>query len=155
EELSHMFFGESVSLSFGSLFDTHPSIEDRIERVHPGFQPSSYRSRRPAASSDAGGGAGTTTAAPAPEAAAGFADAPVQEGRRPGDLGTEWGRSAHDSAKLVGPFNAGKVDYAARLLASLPPELRTSLREPDGACAALIALLLAPAEDVMQKQLQA
>jgi Zn-dependent protease with chaperone function len=155
EELSHMFFGESVRLSFGGLFDTHPSIEDRIERVHPGFQPSSYRGRRPAPGSEAGTGAGATTAVPPPEAAAGFADAPVQEGRRPGDIGTEWGRSASDSAKLVGTLSAGKVDYAARLVASLPPELRASLREADGACAALIALLLAPAEDVMQRQLQA
>jgi Zn-dependent protease with chaperone function len=155
EDLSHMFFGESVRLSLGGLFATHPSIEERIERVHPGFQPSSYRGRRQEAGSDAGRGAGTTTVAPPPQAAAGFADAPIQEGRRPGDLGTEWGRSASDSAKLVGTLSAGKVDYAARLLASLPPELRTSLRETDGACAALIALLLAPAEDVMQRQLQA
>jgi len=155
EDLSHMFFGQSVRLSLGGLFATHPSIEERIERVHPGFQPSSYRGRRPAAASDAGSGAGTATAVPPPEAAAGFADAPIQAGRRPGDLGTDWGRSASDSAKLVGTLSAGKVDYAGRLLASLPPELRASLREADGACAALIALLLAPAEDVMQRQLQA
>jgi Zn-dependent protease with chaperone function len=155
EELSHMFFGESVRLGLGGLFDTHPPLEERIERVHPGFRPSSYRSRRPPPGSDAGSGAGAPTASPPPQAAAGFADAPVQEGRRPGDLGTEWGRSASDSAKLVGTLSAGTVDYAARLLASLPPELRASLREPDGACAALIALLLAPAEDVMEKQLQA
>ena len=151
EELSHMFFGESVQMRLGGLFDTHPPIEERIRRVCPGFQPSSYRSRRAKAAAEPA----EATASPGGAASSFAGAAPIREGRRPGDLGTEWGRSASDSAGLVGTLSAEKVDYAARLLASLPPELRASLREPDGACAALIALLLAPAEDVMEQQLQA
>jgi hypothetical protein len=130
-----MFFGESIKLRFGSLFETHPPLEERIRRVRPGFQPSAYRTRRPA-----------------------LADAPAvaqQQGRRVGDAAARWGRSPSESASLVGTLDAGKIDFAARLLASLPPPLRESLRQPDGARAALIALLLAPAEEVAQQQMQA
>ena len=151
EELSHLFFGESVQMRLGSWFDTHPPIEERIERVCPGFQPSTYRNRRPKA-----GAPSVEAGSPAKGAVSAFAGAgPAREGRRPGDIATDWGRSATDSARMVGTVSPEKVDYAARLLASLPEGLRAGLREPDGACAALIALLLAPAEDVMQRQIQA
>jgi Zn-dependent protease with chaperone function len=36
EEISHMLFGDGQKMS---LFSTHPSLEDRIRRVEPGFQP--------------------------------------------------------------------------------------------------------------------
>ncbi|HEX6690773.1 MAG TPA: hypothetical protein VF110_06435, partial [Burkholderiales bacterium] len=42
-----------------------------------------------------------------------------------------------------------------RLLAALPEPLREALREPDGASAAMVSLLIAPKEEVMQKQLAA
>jgi hypothetical protein len=76
-------------------------------------------------------------------------------GRREGDIGIAWGRSAADSAKLVGSLEPTKMDYAARLIKALPDPLRTSLREPDGARAAIIALLLAPKEEVLRVQLEA
>jgi Zn-dependent protease with chaperone function len=148
EDMSHMFFGQSIRVRLAGIFDTHPPLEERIRRVHPRFQPSSYRQKRPA-SSDAGG---------APEAAvqgaSGFAGGD-QKGRRTGDAGTAWGRSAGESARLVGTMDAGKIDYAARLLSSLPQPLREGLREPDGACAALIALMLAPVDAAMEQQLEA
>ncbi|HEX5612675.1 MAG TPA: M48 family metallopeptidase [Burkholderiales bacterium] len=150
EEMSHMFFSQGIKVWFGGLFDTHPPLEERIRRVHPGFQPSSYRKKREA-----------TVAAAAPDAilgrAAGFAGAAASgaEGRRVADLGTEWGRSAGESARLVGTVDAGKVDYAARLLASLSPALLEQLRSGDGAPAALIAVLLAPKEEVKREQLEA
>ena len=153
EELSHMFFGQGIELRLGGLFDTHPPLDERIRRVNPRFQPSAYRKARPPASSEAmpEGGA---RAGMLEKGAAGFSGAANQQGRRAGDLGAAWGRSAGASAGLVGTLDAGKVDHAARLLASLPPALRESLRELDGARGALVALLLAPAEDVMQQQLQ-
>src|SRR5204863_7255020 len=77
------------------------------------------------------------------------------EGRRVADVGAEWGRSAGESAQLVGTVEPAKVDYAAMLLASLPAQLREELRNGEGARAALVALLLAPKEDVMQQQLEA
>jgi len=144
EDMSHMFFGQSVRLWLGGIFDTHPPLDERIRRIHPRFQASPYRkARAPAAEPPAAGGA------------AAFAGAPQAAGRRPGDVGAAWGRSAGDSAKLVGALNASKIDYAARLLASLPAGLRESLRDADGARAATIALLLAPKDEVMREQLQA
>jgi hypothetical protein len=47
------------------------------------------------------------------------------------------------------------MDYAARLLKTLPEPLRATLREPDGARAAIIALLLAPKEEVLRVQIEA
>ncbi len=149
EEMSHMYFGQGVRAWLGGMFDTHPPLDERIRRVNPRFQPSAYRGRRPAseATESAAGAAG----------AAGFAGASsaAPQGRRGADVGTEWGRSASESARLVGTVDAGKMDYAGRLLASLPPGLRDSLRDADGAGAALIALLLAPKEDVMRQQTDA
>ena len=144
EEISHMFFGQAIRVWLGGLFDTHPPIDERIKRVNPRFAATTYRSQRvaapPAAELDEQTGA-VALAAPA--------------GRRAGDTGVAWGRSAGDSAKLVGQLDAAKIDYAARLLASLPGPLREMLRDGDGARAALIALLLAPKEDVMREQLEA
>lgn len=138
-----MFFGESVKMRFARLFDTHPPLEERIRRIHPRFLAADYRERRAA-------GMMPAEAVPAPE------PTPIERtGRRAIDIGTAWGRSASQSAMLVGSLDAAKVDYAARLLAVLPAELRESLRTPEGACAALLALLLAPKDEVMRQQLDA
>jgi uncharacterized tellurite resistance protein B-like protein len=48
-----------------------------------------------------------------------------------------------------------KVDYAAKLLGALPRDLREGLREAEGARAAIVALLLAPKDDVRKQQLDA
>jgi Zn-dependent protease with chaperone function len=147
EEISHMFFGQAIRVWLGGLFDTHPPLDERIRRVNPRFAASAYRTRRAAAPA-------ATVAAPPEAIAAGFAGV-APAGRRDADVGVAWGRSAGESAKLVGTLQSAKIDYAARLLAALPAELRESLRTPDGASAAVIALLLAPKEDVMRAQLQA
>lgn len=147
EDLSHMFFGQAITVRLHGLFDTHPPLEERIARVHPRFERVAYRRTR--ARSDAG----TARAGAAPggdqRAAASMA------GRRGADLGNAWGRSALEGAQLVGAMDGAKVDYAARLLAALPRDLRERLREPEGARAAVIALLLAPKEDVSKGQLAA
>jgi len=103
--------------------------------VRPGFQASNYRKRRP-------------SLADTPPAA-------KQQGRRASDAAAQWDRSPGESMRLVGTLDAGKIDFAARLLASLPPRLREDLRRPDGARAALIALLLAPEEQVARQQMHA
>jgi Zn-dependent protease with chaperone function len=147
EETSHMFFGGAVRVWLGGLFDTHPPVDERIRRVHPGFQPSPYRKRRssppPAAMT------------PEPAGAAAFATAVPSAGRRVVDVGARWGRTPDESAALVGSLDAGKVDYAARLLGSLSEPLREALHEPSGAGAVMVALLLAPNEQAMALQLDA
>ncbi|MDH4173176.1 MAG: M48 family metalloprotease, partial [Betaproteobacteria bacterium] len=138
EELSHMFFGESVKLWFSGIFATHPPLEERIRRVHPGFLPSQYRSRR---------------APPAPQlgedderrrkAAEGVLATAVLAagGKRAADAEHAWGRSPQASAQLVGALDADKVDKAQRLLATLPEALRAAVQQSAGARAAVLALL--------------
>ena len=156
EDLSHMFFGQGIRVRMHGLFDTHPALEERIARVHERFDRASYRKARPSAvavieekemQDD-----GKRKAAASAVLAAG---AMGLDGRRGADAGAGWGRSAGDSARLVGSMDGAKVDYAAKLLASLPPELRERVRDPEGARAALVALLLAPKEEVMKTQLDA
>ena len=155
EDLSHMFFADSVKVWFGGLFDTHPPIDERIARAHPRFQPASYRQKRlpEAPSGDEAAKADQTKQQAARAIVFGAAAALEGAGRRGGDIGTQWGRSAGDSAALVGTVDGAKVDYARRLLAALPEGLHDRLHDAEGARAALVALLLAPAEDVLQGQL--
>jgi len=156
EDLSHMFFCQGITVRLSALFDTHPPLEDRIARVHQRFDRSGYRKTRAAAvvgvdgeEKDPQSDDKRKTAAAAILAAASMG------GRRGADLGSQWGRSAGESAKLVGSMDGAKVDYAAKLLNALPRDLRERVRDPEGARAALVALLLAPKEEVMKLQLDA
>src|SRR6185436_12894605 len=49
EDMSHMYFGQGISVWMSGLFDTHPPIEERIARVHPGFHATRYRQSRSSA----------------------------------------------------------------------------------------------------------
>ena len=159
EDLSHMFFGQGIAVRLSGLFDTHPPLEERIARVHTRFDRASYRKTRASAvgavdaeAKDLQGDEKRKAAAPpfSPAPPMGFA------GRRGADLGAEWGRSAGESAQLVGSMDGAKVDYAARLLQrAAAPGCARSLRDPEGARAAMVALLLAPKDDVMKLQLDA
>jgi Zn-dependent protease with chaperone function len=148
EDMSHMYFGQGISVWMGGLFDTHPPLEERIGRVRPGFQATRYRQARVAAEPEAAVVDGIG-------AVSGFAGAPAADGQRSGDAGTAWGRSAGESAKLVGTLDAGKVDFAARLIARLPAELRSAMNETQGACAVMVASLLAPKQEVLESQVAA
>ncbi len=152
EELAHMFFGQGIKLWLGGLFDTHPPLEERIRRVYPGFQPTSYRRKREAAVAPSAAGSEEAFGR-----SAGFAGATpsAADGRRSADASAAWGRSALESAALVGTLDGAKIDYAARLLRSLPEPLREGLRETDRARAIVVALLLAPEDDVMAQQIEA
>src|SRR6185369_4551220 len=120
EDMSHMFFGQGIKVWLGGLFDTHPALDERIKRVHPGFQPSKYRVKREADAPQPAAGADTAFGRAAGFAGSGGGEADQGEGRRVADVGAAWGRSAGESAKLVGTVDGAQVDYATRLLASLP-----------------------------------
>jgi Zn-dependent protease with chaperone function len=147
EDMSHMYFGQAVSLWLAGLFATHPALEERIRRIRPGFAASRYRAGRAPAASDESAPAvaqGLAAAAPVPA-----------DGRRRGDAGRAWTRSSGESAALVGGFDAGKVDFARRLLRALPNGWRERVARPDGAAAVLVALMLAAKDSVLQGQLAA
>ena len=159
EQMAHMYFGQAINVWLGGLFDTHPPLDERIARVRPGFAPTRYRNSRakPESVDDEVHKPERREAAAAVLAAVPAAAAAMtgETGRRSGDQSVAWGRSAGESSALVGRPEAGHVDYAARLLAALPDGLRERLREAQGARAALVALLLAPKDEVMRAQLAA
>jgi Zn-dependent protease with chaperone function len=158
EDISHMFFGAGLKTNFEGLFGTHPPVQERIARVHARFDRATYRKSRasPAAGAAVAPGVEEKAMSRKDAATAILAAASAgASGRRGADLGTHWGRSAGEGAALVGSMDGAKVDYAARLLQALPAGLREKLRDPDGARAALVALLLAPKDDVMKAQLEA
>jgi Zn-dependent protease with chaperone function len=157
EDVSHMFFGQGITVRLSGLFDTHPPLDERIARVHQRFDRSSYRKSRASAVAgvDSGSASPLEKGISRKDAATAVFVAAAATGRRGADLGTDWGRSAGDSSKLVGSMDGAKVDYAARLLQALPAGLREKLRDPDGARAALVALLFAPKDDVLQGQVAA
>ena len=158
EDMSHMFFGQGITVWISGLFATHPPIEDRIARVRPGFQPSRYRARRAAVAPSAEIGtqfgpvsalAGDSHGGPDP------GSGNASSGQRVDDSGVAWGRSADDGAKMVGTLDAGRIDYAARLIARLPADLHSALHETSSAGAAILATLLAPRDEVLNAQLDA
>ncbi|MBI1943244.1 MAG: M48 family metallopeptidase [Betaproteobacteria bacterium] len=158
EDMSHMFFGQGIQVRLSGLFDTHPPLEERIQRAHPRFDRPSYRKTRAGAEAEIAEPAAEKKGVSQKQAATavlGAAAAMPGAGRRGADAKEQWGRSAGESARIVGSLDGAKVDYAARLLAALPGDLRERLRAPEGAGAALVALLLAPKDDVMQAQLAA
>ncbi|HVP09157.1 MAG TPA: M48 family metallopeptidase [Burkholderiales bacterium] len=158
EDFSHMYFCQGIAVRLSGLFDTHPPIDERIARVNARFDRNGYRKRRPAAAAVADEGAEQEQrrkAAAAGVLAAAGAAAGAATGRRGADLGAAWGRSAGESANLVGSLDGAKVDYAAKLLGALPDDLRGLLRDAGGARAAMLALLLAPKDDVCAQQLAA
>jgi len=148
EDMSHMFFGQGIKMWFGGIFDTHPPVAQRIRKAHPDFNAATYRAGRARSLVDASPGKGGGKAGAAPAAASGFA-----AGRRSADEGHAWGRSAGESVAVVGTVEPDQLAYAQRLIASMPEALYARAHEPDGACAVIVALMLAPSDEVMKRQL--
>ena len=160
EDVSHLFFGEGLAMKLEWLFATHPPIEERIKRVNPHFEFTGYRKARPVAGD-------TTQETPAatvvPEAALVLGVAPLAAPPaaaeapelRAGDREQAWTRSSNESAGLFGVLDNDKVATARRILAAIPQSIQERVRQPDGAAATLIAMLLAPKDTVMDEQLMA
>jgi Zn-dependent protease with chaperone function len=121
EEASHMLFADGMK-RFAAGFATHPPIEERIERVLPGFRKQLLKAKDPVA-------AVAATPAPAVAGAAGFAGA----GRR---------TTPEALVQSVGDPGARHVEAARAMLAELPLALRLAAHEPDDAAALALALLL-------------
>lgn len=132
-----MFFGTAVKMRLAAFFDTHPPLDERIARVHPRFDRASYVAKRESA---------------VPGMAIGAVE---RQGRRTSDLSTAWGRTPEESLALVGAVDAGKVEFAARLMQALPPPLHEALKSAQTAGAVIVALLLAEPEAARAQQLAA
>lgn len=155
EEASHMFFGEAIASSFGGLFDTHPPVSERLERIYG----------RPVAISEiAARSASAATAPREPAAVSGFAGGNAfgrsADGRRGADAAAQTVVKTGGSAVLaaVGDVSTRHVDYAVSLLDSLPQPLRERTRGAQGAKQAMFGLVFAldgPAKPVQMDMLRA
>jgi len=152
EELSHMFFGESVN----SLFATHPPIDERIERVVGPGAIVLLRDRFKRAD------AATEAARPSPVVEAFMS--PLYA-KKPAAAEALSGFSAGAGSNLlvttpaamlasVGTPTTAHVEEARRLLEGIPPEVHTALGTASGARASLFALLLGEGE-VRGRQMEA
>lgn len=128
EEFSHMYFGEGVHHAFARLMATHPPLNQRIERVLPGWDGE------------------LSEAEPAPgdtaDAASGFA------------AGTA-GEAA--SASQPGPTGEPTPDNLAQarhLLAGMPMAVREATHEPYSARAVAIGLVLGAGNEPTDGQWQ-
>jgi len=130
EPFSHMFFAPAFSRWWSP--PAHPPILERIRRAHPRFKRDEYRQRRH----------GTRT-----EVAVIDGSGSVVKNLRMD--------TAVAMVAAVGNPAAQHVDYAARLLASLPSRLREALHTAPEAELTMFALALEPDEATREAELQA
>ncbi|MHC5212867.1 MAG: M48 family metallopeptidase [Planctomycetota bacterium] len=124
-EASHLFFGRALGFGVGSLFATHPPLEERIRRIEPGWDGELPAVEAPA-DSDVGDEQGGGAAAGAAFGLAGGANL------------------ARRAVGAIGRPTADHLAYARRLVERLPVELRGAADEPFGARAVVCALLIPP-----------
>jgi Zn-dependent protease with chaperone function len=138
EEISHMFFSNGLRESWLEIFSTHPPLLERIVRLDPAFdgnfpevipqQMSSFvAEEKPAPEKIPGGAAVIALAVLAsdPQNITRDIGAPVRE----------------------------HMEYARRLLHSLPPVIREAASDPFGARALIYGLLLDKKAEVRARQL--
>lgn len=114
ESASHMFFGNGIG-NFFELLATHPPVEERISRLDPYFQMDLQASTTP-----------SRMAAGAGDAAMGFSS----------------GLTAGTVRASVGNIGQRQIDYAHALMERLPEPIWKALRDPQGARALALALVL-------------
>jgi len=149
EEISHMFFSNGLRASWLGLFSTHPPLADRINRLDPAFNgkyPKVQRNQIKDSGEDEIGKAksrmeeqqpsGQVTKGAAVIALAILASDPKNITQ---DIGT--------------PLRE-HMEYARRLLDSLPTEVREAASDPFGARAVIYGLLLDQDESIRSHQLE-
>ncbi len=135
EEASHLLFADGMRRFFGGAMASHPPIEERVERVLPGF-------RRQVQS--AGSFVEAVNATPSPGLGA-VSSLHVVGPRR---VATD------EILASIGEPQPEHVDAAREALNALPLELSSAVRDPRRAAALVHALLLDREPAVRQRQLQ-
>jgi len=143
EEASHMLFADGMRRFFGGGFATHPPIEQRVERVLPGFL-------RHLASS--GSMEAAVAATPLPPAVAGLKHTTAVSGAVSGARAVA-GISSAALVQSIGDPQPQHVDAARTLLRELPLDLVAATREPRISHALVLALLLDRDPTRREKQL--
>ena len=146
--VAHVLRPERAPCGSAGLLDTHPPLDERIRRVNPRFQPSSYRAA-PAVAGGGTRGGGSRRGRRVRRRSGARRPAGAGRGRRLGPLA----RREREAGRLDRRRQARLRGAPARRRCRA--DLREALREPDGASAAMVALLIAPKEEVMRQQLDA
>jgi Zn-dependent protease with chaperone function len=146
EELSHMFFSQSLASRWAGLFDTHPPLAVRIKRVAPNFVSRLYRAKRarkvpPSAGVQAENAAAFGAHAEGVIAFSSGNAAPANQGVA--------------LIATIGNPDAAHLSAAQGLLARMPGILRDNAHSEDGAAPALLALMLAADAAARRAQLDA
>ena len=133
-EMSHLLFGSGITSAFGSMFATHPPLEDRIRRIDPSFKGKFDRTQPlEAGQGQAAGVSGFAqqTATPAASAA-----------------------PAANAIDQIGQPTQAHLDYAAHLIKSLPERIVAVARQPFGARALVYAMVIDKEAEPRKKQLE-
>jgi Zn-dependent protease with chaperone function len=128
EEASHMLFADGLRRFAGGVLATHPPIDQRIDRILPGF------TQRLAS---AGSLAAAVAATPLPPGAAGIGGATGAPPR-----GKDSAVQGRDLVAAIGDPQPRDVDAARALLSQLPMDLAAAAHEVARAPALALALLL-------------
>jgi Zn-dependent protease with chaperone function/uncharacterized tellurite resistance protein B-like protein len=136
EEASHLLFADGVGRLLGGALATHPPVEERVERILPGFR----RHLANAPSMVAAAVAVAPSPPPAPARAAGAATAGLVAGLAGAAAAPR--ASGADLVRAVGAPQAANVQTARELLDALPLDLAAATHEPARAHALVCALLL-------------
>ncbi len=142
EEASHMFFADANVMPLGGPFATHPPIPERIRRIGPSFDVEAE-------------GAGERKREARAKAKTGEPEAEAAEGAEKAATVPGLGGLMADPAEFVsriGSLNPEGLACAVAVLQQMPDSLRTKVRSPQGARAAIYCLLLSKDETARAKQ---
>ena len=137
-QISHALFSQGIKTWLGSLYATHPPLEQRIYRIQPHWD--GKFDYKPPADSDRAFDRSTT----APQSAA-----------RPAITMAAVAAAMTGAAMVdqVGQPTPSHLHYARTLMDDLPAEFKAAVNDPYGARAVLYFLLLARDRDVRGRQL--
>jgi hypothetical protein len=147
QEASHLFFATGLRSSMVGLLSTHPPLPDRIRRIDPAFD-GRFPELQPADAAMLGGGG---MYGEDHEGISGFAGAQA-EARGGAAAAAETAASGAALMASIGAPQPEHVEYAGRLMRSLPHEVREAAHDPEGAIALLFALLLHDVEPAAAAQ---
>jgi Zn-dependent protease with chaperone function len=134
EETSHMFFANAVKRSYGSLLATHPPVAERIRRINPNFDLIAVKREKARKRWGETDDKKTATAASSPDKSAILGDNPARLTAR------------------IGMLAAASIEYATKMVDSIPKNLRTAARTLSGARAIIYCLLLSRDKEAFSKQ---
>ncbi len=132
-ETSHMFFANALA-GFSSLFATHPPLEERIRAIDVHWKAMPPEAKAPPAEA-----AAAAAAAPGAGAVAGLA-------------GLAGSVTPARVTASVGQLQQGALRASQELLRELPLALTSAVRDPFGARAVALGLLLSEQRDVRERQ---